>query len=284
MKLFFSLVGLMLLVSTVQADSINTIQLRNRPAAEIIPIVKPILGADEAISGQGFKIFLRSSAATLAEIKGMIETLDAAAKILQISVFQGNTRGLKALGLSGSIRVESDGARIGAGTNRNSGGDGGASIKYGTGNASGGISGNSTRIRLEDSPIHQLRVTEGSEAYIETGAQIPYFSGAQWIAAGNGAGGIKYKKVTTGFYVLPRLHGDSVTLQVSPFKNSQSKTGGGKIDTQRAKTTITGRVGEWLLIDGATEQVKRSQSGADGYKSTQSRGNQSIWIKTDLVQ
>lgn len=175
MKLFFSLVGLMLLASTVQADSVNTIQLRNRPAAEIIPIVKPILGADEAITGQGFKIFLRSSAATLAEIKGMIETLDSAAKILQISVFQGNTRGLKALGLSGNIRVESDGARVGVGTNRNSGGDGGASIKYGTGNASGDISGSSTRIRLEDSPIHQLRVTEGSEAYIETGAQIPFF-------------------------------------------------------------------------------------------------------------
>jgi len=258
-KLLFTLLTLVLLVSIVRAESINTIQLRNRPAAEIIPIIKPVLGVNDAISGQGFKIFLRASPATLAEVKDMVKALDSAAKILQISVFQGDTRGLKALGFSGNIRVEKDIASVGVRTDR-------------------------TRIRLEDSPLHQLRVTEGSEGYIETGQQIPYFSGAHWIATGTGTGGIKYKDVATGFYVLPRIHGDNVTLQVSPFKQSPSRTGGGKIDSQQAGTTITGRIGEWLLIGGATDQVKRSQRGTDGYKSTQSRRNQSIWIKTDLVQ
>jgi len=39
-----------------------------------------------------------------------------------------------------------------------------------------------------------------------------------------------------------------------------------------------------LLIGGATEQIKRSQSGIGSYSSTQSRANDGIWIKADLAQ
>ena len=85
MKLFYTMLGLaLLLASLVQADSITTIQLQNRPAEEVIPIVKPMLGADDAISGQGCKIFLRSSPETLARVRDMVEVLDTPAKILQV--------------------------------------------------------------------------------------------------------------------------------------------------------------------------------------------------------
>jgi type II secretory pathway component GspD/PulD (secretin) len=284
MKLAYKLLGLVLLVSAVQADSITTIQLSNRPAEEVIPIIKPMLGAGDAITGQGFKIFLRSSSETLAQVKEMIDALDVAAKTLQISVFQGSTRGLGALGIGASIQVESDDASVGIGTGGNKKATGGGSITYSTSNGSGSINSTSTRLRLEDNPIHQVRVTAGTEAYIETGEQIPYFSGTNWIVPKAVAGGIEYKDVTTGFYVLPRIHGDNVTLQVSPFKNSQSNARGGNIETQHANTTITGRIGEWLLIGGVTEQLKRAQSGTGSYSSTQSRNNESIWIKADLVQ
>ncbi len=282
MKLRYKLLVLVLLVSSVQAGSITTIQLQNRPAEEIIPIVKPMLGTDDAISGQGFRIFLRSSPQTLSQVKEMIDLLDIAAKTLQISVFQGNTRGLSALDIGANIQIESDDASIDIGTDKNK--KGGGSITYSTSNGSGSINSTSTRMRLQDNPIHQIRVTEGTEAYIETGEQIPYFSGTHWITPGTVAGGIEYKDVTTGFYVLPRIHGDNVTLQVSPFKNSQGNTRGGNIETQSANTTITGRIGEWILIGGASEQIKRSQSGAASYSSTQSRTNESIWIKADLIQ
>jgi len=282
MKLIYTLLGLVLLSSAVQADSITTIQLRNRPAAEVIPIVKPMLGADDAISGQGFKIFLRSSAQTLAQVRGMIEVLDVAGKTLQISVFQGSTRGLRALGFGANIQIESGDASVNAGTSEPQDGDGGGSITYSTRDGSGSINSTSTRLRLQDNPIHQVRVTEGNEAYIETGEQIPYFSGTSWITPEGVSGGLDYKKVTTGFYVLPRVNGDRVTLQVSPFKNSNR--GGGNIETQSARTTISGKLGEWLLIGGVTEQLKRAQSGTGSYKSTQSRKNEGIWIKADLVQ
>ncbi|VAW73919.1 hypothetical protein MNBD_GAMMA13-1522 [hydrothermal vent metagenome] len=282
MKLTYTLLCLlMLLTPPARADAINTIQLQNRPAGEIIPIVKPMLGPNDSITGQGFKLFLRSSPETLTQVRGMISSLDIAAKMLQISVFQGSDRDIRALNISGNIQIGTGNAHAGIGSHGN---EGGGNISYNTRNTSGGANITSTRKRLRDNPMHQLRVTEGNEAYIETGEQIPYFSGTGWIAHGAAAGGINYKNVTTGFYVLPRVRGDNVTLQVSPFKQSQSRTRGGDINVQRANTTITGRLGEWLPIGGTTEQTRRSQSQIGSYSSTQSRNNESIWIKADLVQ
>ena len=48
--------------------------------------------------------------------------------------------------------------------------------------------------------------------------------------------------------------------------------------------TITGRIGEWLLIGGVTEQLEQAQSGIGNTTSSQSSGNTSIWIKADIVQ
>jgi type II secretory pathway component GspD/PulD (secretin) len=272
---------LYLTAPAAQAETIATIQLQNRPAEEVIPIVKPMLGPNDSITGQGFKLFLRASPETQKQVRQMIQSLDVAAKMLLISVFQGNDRDLRALGVSGDFKAQSSDGSVSIGSDKSRGR--GADISYSTRNASGSVSTISTRGRLQDNPIHQLRVTEGTEGYIETGKQIPYFSGANWIAPGAVVGGVDYKDVTTGFYVLPRVHGEQVTMQVSPFKQSESRTRGGDINTQSANTTITGRLGEWLPIGGTTEQTQRSQSSIGSYSETRSRNNESIWIKADLV-
>jgi len=281
MKLFYILLGLVLVASPLQADSLTTIQLQNRPAEEIIPIIKPMLGTGEVITGRGFKLFLRSSAETRAQVEEMIAMLDISAKILQISVFQGSARDLRALGISGNIQFESGDASGSIGTNNNKSA---AGISYNSRNANGSINATSSSGRMENNPLQRLRVTEGSAGYIETGEQIPYFSGASRIGSSAAAGDSEYRNVTTGFYVLARTLGDNVSLQVSPFKNSLSKAHPGNIETQQANTTITGRIGEWLLIGGTTEQSKRSQSGIGSYSSTQNRANDDIWIKADLVK
>ncbi len=271
---------LMLPTPLASANSMTTIQLNSRPAAEVIPIVQPMLADGDAISGSGFKIFLRASPSTVADVRAMIDLLDQPAKLLQISVFQGSTRGLGELGIDGSLRVEGGDGSVTIGK----GGDADNSVTISTDRGSAGIDGTSTRLRLADSPIHQVRVSEGNEAYIETGEQIPLFSGAYWVRPRGVAGGIEYRDVVTGFYVQPRVSGERVTLRVSPFKNSLKNANGGNIATQSASTTISGRLGDWLLIGGVSEELKQSQSGNASYSSTRSRRNESIWIKADLVK
>ena len=244
-----------------------------------------MLGANESVTGQGFQVFVRTTAENLEQIKQMINKLDVAAKLLQISVFQGNDRDLRALSMEGSAKYQDSNANVSIGSTGNTSRGGDVHLSTRGGSATSHTL--STRGRLSDNPIHTLRVTENTQGYIETGESIPYFSaGGGWFSGRRGfiGGDVDYKDVTTGFYVLPRVHGEQVILDVSPFKQSQSKTRGGDINTQSASTQITGKLGQWLAIGGTTEQVQRSSSSIGTSHSTQSRNNESIWIKADLVQ
>jgi len=277
--------GISLFAGVALADPIQTIQLKHRPADEIMPVIKPLLGADDSLTGQGYQLFIRTSEKNFEQVRQMVSKLDTAAKMLLVSVFQGNDRELRALGVSGNFQYQDSDAKVGLGSSDKSG-QRGADVKYSTRNASAGAHTFSTRGRLSDNPIHQLRISEGSEGYIETGESIPYFSGSYWRGGRHGlvGGGVDYKDINTGFYVLPRIHGEQVTMDVSPYKQSQSRQRGGDIETQSASTRITGQLGEWLAIGGITGQTRRYNTSVGSYGSTQSRDNASIWIKADLVQ
>ncbi|MEA3241992.1 MAG: hypothetical protein U9Q19_00965 [Pseudomonadota bacterium] len=278
------LCSISLFTGVALADPIQTIQLAHRPADEIMPVIKPMLGPDDSLTGQGYQLFIRTSDSNFEQIKQMVSSLDRAAKMLLISVFQGNDRELRALGVSGDFQYQDSNANVSLGTGESA--KRGADVQYSTRNASAGAHTFSTRGRLSDNPIHQLRISEGSEGYIETGESIPYFSGSYWRGGRHGIveGGVDYKDINTGFYVLPRVHGEQATLDVSPYKQSQSRKRGGDIETQSASTRITGKLGQWLAIGGVTGQTRSSSNRIGSYGSTQSRDNASIWIKADLVQ
>ncbi len=284
MKRLLSVLCLLLLVPTVQADSLSVIQLQHRPAEEIIPIVEPMLGAGDAISGQGFQVFLQASPQTLERVKGVIEVLDVAAKVLQVSVFQGSERDLGGLGIDARLKIEGADASVEVGSDRDNNDDAGGSVTYSTGRGSASIDGISTQQSLRQHPIHQVRVTEGTEAYIETGERIPYFYGAAWRGRRGFAGSVEYKDAVTGFYVVPRIRGENVVLEINPYKNTRGNTDGDNIDTQAAGTTVTGRIGEWILVGGVVQQVERSQSNKGSTVATQGRSNDGIWVRADLVQ
>ena len=71
-------------VSAARAQSLEIIELRNRPAEQVIPIVQPMLEKGGALSGTGFQLFVRTSPANLAQIRQMVASLDRAARQLII--------------------------------------------------------------------------------------------------------------------------------------------------------------------------------------------------------
>ncbi len=250
----------------------------------MIPIIEPMLGPDDAISGEGFKMFIRAPAESQERVRAMVDFLDTAARELQLSVFQGSELVLRELAARANGQFERGDTRIEIGNGKESDDGAGGRITYSTTGGSVSVAGTGTQRSLRDSPIHMVRVAEGNEAYIETGERIPYFTGAAWNGRRAFAGGVEYENVVTGFYVLPRVRGDNVVLEVSPFKSSRSDTGRGNIDTQSANTTVTGRVGEWLLIGGVTEQVERADSAIGTTYATRGGRNSGIWIKAELVE
>jgi hypothetical protein len=271
------LVAALLLLSTAQAASITTIQLHNRPAEEVIPVISPMLGTGDSITGQGFKIFLRASPQTLEDVRQIVEALDVANQMLLISVSQGSERDFEATDISGQVKVESGDSSISVG---NQAGAAAGSIDYSKGNTSAGVGASSTRSQQNSKPVHTLRVAAGTEGFIQTGLQVPYYGGV----SGHSAGATEFKNVTTGFYVLPRIQDNQVTLQVSPFKNAPGSDRSGNIETQQARTTVTGPIGEWLQIGGVSEQFQRSQTGIASRSTASGSREDSIWIKAELLQ
>ena len=282
MRIFYSLLILICLpTSTVQASSLTILQLNNRPAEEILPVIRPMLNPGEVVSGQGFKLFLRSSQDTLEQVEAMLEVLDAAARMLQISVFQGSRRDLDSVRIDANLRIEGDNGSVDIGSRND---DSAGSIDIANGNVSGGVDATGTRQSAQGKPVHQLRVAEGRQGFIHTGRQIPYFTGISRPSSGSVVGTTEYKDVTSGFYVLPRIHGNGVTLEISPFKNSLSSSNDGSINTQSANTVISGPMGRWLPIGGVSEQSSGSQSGIGSYSSSSSSREDRIWIRADEVR
>ena len=71
----------------------------------------------------------------------------------------------------------------------------------------------STRGRLSDNPIHQLRVSEGNPGYIETGASIPYFAGSTWLGGRRPVveAGVEYKSGSFPFMANGRAKANKTT-------------------------------------------------------------------------
>ena len=90
--------------------------------------------------------------------------------------------------------------------------------------------------------------------------------------------------MTSGFYVLPRLQGDNVTLLVAP-KLSRTTPGQAAIfDIQEVETTASGKLGEWIQIGGATQHF--NDDGRRNVIRTKQRGQEArnVLIKVEEIK
>ena len=58
-----------LMACVAVAQSLEIIELRYRSAAEVIPILQPLLESGGALTGQDYKLFVRASSANLAQLR-----------------------------------------------------------------------------------------------------------------------------------------------------------------------------------------------------------------------
>lgn len=237
-------------ISLTSAAELEIIELENRNAAELIPLVSPFVEQGGTVSGTGFQLIIRTSPDNLREIKTIVERLDSVVKRLLITVKQVSEDEYRDLVISARARLSTQ---------------------------------SDSKIRIDaqrhhtterDSSSQQVQVLEGNSAWIRLGQSIPV--GERSIHTGPGGTeiqeSIRYKSLTTGFYVVPRVHEDQVTLYISPHKFTQSRDHGGVINLQQAQTTLRGPLGEWLLIGGTGAEEQHQGSGYT--YQTRKRGEQ----------
>src|SRR5688572_22161415 len=79
---------LVLVTVTARSQSLEVIPLRYRPAAEVIPVIQPMLAPGGSVSGYQGQLVVRTTPANLDEIKRILASIDTAPRQLIITVRQ----------------------------------------------------------------------------------------------------------------------------------------------------------------------------------------------------
>jgi type II secretory pathway component GspD/PulD (secretin) len=263
---------------------IEVIPLQHRVVDDVISIIKPLVAEGGTVTGMNNQLIVKTTPANLAKIKQILESIDHAPRRLMISVKQDidSNINLDESGLSGTYA--SGDTSVSASDSGSTGGlviegkdDDGNVIRYRKLH---------TRSRIEDKNTFRVQTLEGDPAYIATGQSVPVANTTTYVTPGGVVvqDAIEYRDVTSGFYVLPRLNGDQVTLLVSPQMARIHPRQGAVFDIQNVETTASGRLGEWIRIGGATQHFNDDRSR--DLVSTRRRGQEqrTVLIRVDEIK
>lgn len=234
--------------------TVEVITLKYRTAEEVIPILRPFVGREGTISGMRDQLIVRTNPSNISQIKKILARIDTRPRQLMITVRQNITRRQleREVAASGRITI-GDNVSV---TVRDQGSTGTGAVEHNRGKDTVRGRGQSTARYEADSDIQQIRVIEGTQAFIRTGSSVPVPE--RTIVRDSGAvrviGSTNYRDVTTGFYVLPRLVEGKVILEISPQRETMKQEG--TIQFQTAATRIMGRLGKWIEIG----EIGRSSS------------------------
>ncbi len=280
MKKIIFLLCALLTTTSVWAEKMvmEVVPLGFRTMEEILPILRSLVPKPGAVTGMQNQLVIRTTSANLKEVKEVLAKLDHPPRRLMISVKRDRRENLWDYGAdvtgsigSGDVTLSSDKT-----TDQDQHGLILSGKTEGDHQANARVYGN--RTQSDEVGVQKIQTLEGREAFIYTGQAVP-LAESNLIISGAGAtvhDTISYKNVTSGFYVMPRVHGDRVTLEIHPQSARLSRKGGGIIDVEDAQTVVSGRLGEWLMVGGTSGEETETGSGI--IYSTRSGGDSNLAI------
>ncbi|MEO1750200.1 secretin N-terminal domain-containing protein [Thiofaba sp. EF100] len=247
----------LLLPTLAAAASVEVLPLHNRPAEEIIPLLQPLLGPEDAISGQGGTLIVRSSPATLQTIQRLLGELDRAPRNLLISV-----------------RSSMDDLREGTSA--------GGRIQAGPGGTTIQGSAGARELSTGRGATQQIRVLEGMPAMLRVGEEtsrtepvvVPYPGGYAVVPA------TTTRATGRWLRVVPRLQGQQVLLAIEPEEAHPDPHQPRTLDVQRLATEVVVPLGQWVPLGGLESQEARSSGWS---ASTRSQSSE-VWVKVELAE
>lgn len=277
----FLLLWLALASGIACADEMEIISLKHRSADDLLPVITPLLDKDGVASGMNNQLILRTSVKNSAQIKRLLERIDVPPRSLRISVMQNvdSNTVARLTEVSGSIGLNRN-TRLNLPENPNTQG---ASIGVAQGKDHLKAKIISTRSLEDDHRTQQIQVLEGKRALVSSGQSLPVDQqqvtqqqwGTQIIHT------TRYQDVNSGFFVLPRVNGDIVTVEI--HAQNDSLTNNADLRLQQTSSVVSGHLGEWLLV-GGTAQQRDAQDGTISTRHLDTRQEQrNVLIKVEEI-
>lgn len=266
-QLFIFLLLLVLQPTVLMAESVvEVINVYNRPASEIEPLLVPLLENTDQIVANGDNLIIKTTSERLTTLTNLIHKLDNPLNNLQISVLQ--SRDMTAEQLNAGVNFD-----INVPLHQQNSPNGQIRGYY-----------NQAQDRSSNQNTQTIRTLEGVPAHIKAGNVVPvtnyqvYRDPYGYPYANRNT---QLVEATTGFEVTPRLVGQQVILDVAPWSDRFNEYG--QIQTQDANTTIRANLGEWVDIGGIAESGQSSGNQPLGYSRQSGKNNLHILVKVDQV-
>jgi hypothetical protein len=260
--LLFSLVLFML--PALADDKMEIFELKGRTPQEIVPLLKPFVGPDGAVSGMNNRVIVRTTPERMAEIRRIIGEFDRAPRRLLIHVRE-------------TAPSDSTGNEIGVSA-------GNRHIRIGEGDGQG-LTLKHYTTRTSDESIRTVQTLEGEPALILNGVTLPVVTGSGYVTgAGPGSRQITYgySNVDSGFYAIANLIGDRVRVEITS-RRERPISGSGAIDRRESRNMVSGAIGEWLPVAVTRSSVSRDTGGIGSRTSTGSASVNRLWLKVEVL-
>lgn len=275
--LFRILLLLLLCSDPVLADQtqLEVIALKHRSLEEVLPALRPFVGRDGALSGMNGQLIVRATPVNLAQIHAILQRIDTLPRRLRIVVRQGDQSTAQEDGAEVFAQLRAGDVRLRVPAH------GGTGATVAAGDARARVW--SSRFGSDDDIVQQVQVLEGRQAFIRMGQSVPLRETTvlQSGSASRVVESTRYTDIGTGFYVLPRLSGDRVTLEINPQKERLVSDREPIIETRQALSTLTGRLGEWIELSGWSQDRSGSDSGWVYGTRRLSKDEWRIWVKVE---
>lgn len=241
--------------------TLEVIQLRHRTAEQVIPILRPLLEPGGALSGQFNQLIVRASPANLAQIRQVLDSIDQPQRRLMILVRFDNAEARSTQGVQGEARISSRGSNA-------------------------GVRIQDSRFAQDEQVDQRIQVLEGGRAVISTGQSRPIRQ-RQVIQTPGGPvvqDTVTMQGAATGFEVVPRVSGGNVFLDIAPQREQFAPGPSGAIQSERVASTVSGRLGEWIELGGASGASTRSDSGILSARERTASESRRVWVKVEEVR
>jgi type II secretory pathway component GspD/PulD (secretin) len=270
------LLVLLISVSLAHADEIEVLQLQNRSINEVLPVLQPLLEPGGTLTGMDDQLILRASAKNRAQIKAVLARIDQAPRQLVIYVRQHMDLQQQNRGINVTGQVKADGVSVTVPNQQR------PTARLSAGSVNLDVQ-NSQR-NSQEAADQMVRVIDGGSAYINAGVSVPIpMQSIQYGAYGAGvARTTVYQNLGSGFYAIPHLMGERVTLDISPEQTSAQAGSYGNRNIQRLTTTVQTRLGEWVQIGGTDSSNTQSTGQLLGRVSESQQSQRGVWLKVEI--
>ena len=261
---------------------LEIIPLQHRTTDEVIPVIRPLLGAGATVTGMNNQLIIKASADDIDMVRRLLLSLDTRPRRLLITVTHDVTEVTAAARQSLAGSVAAGDVEIAAGNAGRRGTGASVTLQQGDGDHAR-LQLNDSHSSVTDNNDMRVQALEGQPAFIESGSQVPLASRNAYRTRDGIVvqDTLEYHNATTGFYVIPRINGDTVTLAISPFMTNIDAAHPGAFKIDNIETTVRGRLGEWIAIGGYQQQQQRRGSGLFSQQQQQRKRQHDTYIKVE---